>query len=478
MGRKKKTDQAADQTLTEVKELTPAGTLVMSQDIFDTVHRAFEKNFAMLLVGDTGTGKTSLVKQEAEARGRTFTRINLNGQTDTADILGKWLIKNQQTVWQDGLMTKAVREGHTLLLDEVNACPAEVLFALHGLLEDHRYLVLNEKDGEIVPAHPDFRIFATMNPSDGYEGTRELNRAFLSRFKIVLTLDPTESEAHVLASQYEMDEGLASKLVQFAKETRATSKTGATDFFISTRDLINVAQLMQEGFALEHAMNLAIINKANPAEAPALRQLSELVLGLTIKDYETGETIHDLKLIKESYDKLTKENHENAELIAIHEYLLGHSLHDLLSEIQNGALLARKIIYRQSATTPARCSKVEVNTMTTARLGGVEVPTRVEIFGLEDNPIELDWTLDAKAYRGSIYQLHMTAGNIRNFNHQLLVGECGAEAWKKEIANTLKSLLAGSTPLNQLQDLTLHFLDYVLTNNPPVVSNTIESVQI
>lgn len=469
-----------------VAEATAPGTLIVSNELLNTVSKAFDRNFAMLLVGDTGTGKTSLVRQEAKKRGLQFSRINFNGQTDTADILGKWLIKDKSTVWQDGLLTKAVKEGHALLLDEINACPAEVLFALHGLLEDQRYLVLPEKDGEVVEAHEEFRIFATMNPSEGYEGTRELNRAFLSRFKIVANIEYSDKEAEILTDQYGLEAGLAGKLVHFATETRATYKAQASDFLISTRDLINVAQLVAEGFKFEEALDLAVINKATPSEGQALRQLAELIMGFKIKDYATGKTVEDLKAVKESYERLQEEHKNCAVLAQAHGYLLRDAVHSMFSEMQNGALLARKIMYRSGDTVPTRHNQIKTEVYSNRRIEikakdviGIEIPTKLGIHGIAELPVDIDFPGDNANYLTVLHELMMVAGNLRNYNYQLSSGLILVENWKNEVVTMLEDLLkaSGNASSEQMLVRMKSFMEYILTDTPPTTASSVGEVK-
>ena len=150
---------------------------------------AYLNNMPLALHGHTGVGKTELVRYFAALLGAPVYRMNLHGLSTTDDIIGKLLPVGAGKVgFQDGLVTAAVRQGGLLLLEEMNATGQEVWFALHGLLDGSRALVLVEKDNEVVVQHSACRIFSTFNPAEYpnlYPGTKELSAAYLRRWASV-----------------------------------------------------------------------------------------------------------------------------------------------------------------------------------------------------------------------------------------------------------------------------------------------------
>src|SRR3990167_572307 len=155
----------------------------------EAIFYAVSQNKPCLLVGETGTGKTSLVRYLASITNQAYRRVNLNGQTNTDDLIGKWVVKEGSMVWVDGVLVEAMKMGYWLVLDELNSALPEVLFLLQSLLDDDKFIVLSEKNGEIIRPHSNFRLFATMNPAGNYTGTNDLNRALLSRFPVVVKYD-------------------------------------------------------------------------------------------------------------------------------------------------------------------------------------------------------------------------------------------------------------------------------------------------
>lgn len=167
--------------------------------IASLVGHSLNENWPVLLEGSTGCGKNVLIEHLAKARNKRVVRLNLNVNVTQEDIWGQnTLIKEGESSiikFKYGPAVNAIRDGHWLLLDEVNAALPEVLFSLHALLErsgatDIYIPILQES----ITRHPDFRIVATMNPVDEYFGVRNLNQAFLNRFMIFQMRSPTLSE--------------------------------------------------------------------------------------------------------------------------------------------------------------------------------------------------------------------------------------------------------------------------------------------
>ena len=141
-----------------------------------------------LLEGPTGTSKTSSILYLASLLGQPVLRLNLDGQTDPSVLIGRYVpqAESRSFVWQPGPLVRAAKEGIWLVLDEVNLAEPAVLERLNPVLEDRPTLLVSEGDNELLgtahnPIHPDFRVFATMNPSD-YAGRSELSPAFRNRW--------------------------------------------------------------------------------------------------------------------------------------------------------------------------------------------------------------------------------------------------------------------------------------------------------
>lgn len=96
-------------------------------------------------------------------------------------------------MFQEGALVEAVRNGHWVILDELNLAPSEVLEALNRLLDDNRELHIVETQ-TTIKAHPNFRLFATQNPVEGYGGRKELSEAFKNRFVLIKVFEVPSDE--------------------------------------------------------------------------------------------------------------------------------------------------------------------------------------------------------------------------------------------------------------------------------------------
>ncbi|KAJ2358747.1 AAA ATPase midasin, partial [Coemansia sp. RSA 2618] len=137
--------------------------------------------YPVLIQGPTSAGKTSMVQHLARATGHTFVRINNHEHTDLQEYLGAYASVDGRLEFEEGLLVRALRHGHWLVLDELNLAPSDVLEALNRLLDDNRELVIPETQ-EVVRPHPHFMLFATQNPAGLYGGRKALSRAFRNRF--------------------------------------------------------------------------------------------------------------------------------------------------------------------------------------------------------------------------------------------------------------------------------------------------------
>ena len=269
--------------------------IVGYKNVLNTLAFAVDKNLPALIIGETGVGKTALIRHLANVTNNGFRRLNLNGQTTVDEFVGRTLLNKEGTYWQDGVLTDALRNGYWLLLDEINAALPEILFVLHSLLDDDRFIVIPENGGEIVRPHPNFRIFATMNPSGKYTGTKDLNKAFLSRFPIILQLDypEPEDEALILKSYSDIAENDALNLCKMAKDIRACYFKDEIDTIVSTRDLINCAK-MSENIGMKQALELSVINRATKEDVKAISTVVRLYFGLTGKTAEEALSVKKL----------------------------------------------------------------------------------------------------------------------------------------------------------------------------------------
>jgi cobaltochelatase CobS len=246
----------------------------------DTLERmawAISQNLPILLVGETGVGKTLSVRHLAHMTHNGFRRVNLNGMTTVDEFVGKLMINEKGTYWVNGILIEAMEAGDWLLIDEINACLPEIAFCLHSLLDDDRMIVLSEYDGRIVRPHPSFRLFASMNPHENrrYGGTKPLNEALLDRFPVTIQMDylPFDVELEVTIRQSGNDDRqLVERMVRVAQDVREAMKNEKVFSTFSTRRLIDWARMAAQFDPMEAASS-TILSKVNPFDAKVIEDI-------------------------------------------------------------------------------------------------------------------------------------------------------------------------------------------------------------
>jgi midasin len=184
--------------------------------------------FPILLEGETSAGKTSMILDLALVTGNIVHRINNHEHTDIQEYIGCYAPdENGKLIFVEGVLLQAVRQGHWVILDELNLAPIEVLEALNRLLDDNRELFVAERN-LVVKAHPRFRLFATQNPVGTYAGRKRLSRAFLNRF-VVLRFDhpPFEELTQIVCARCGIANSPALAMIKVLTELkRCRSNTG------------------------------------------------------------------------------------------------------------------------------------------------------------------------------------------------------------------------------------------------------------
>lgn len=239
--------------------------------IFDA---AFKKKCPVLLSGPTGCGKTRFVEFMASRLDRPMVQISCNEDTSASDLLGRYLILGNETVWQDGPVTKAVRTGAILYVDEVAEARQDVIVLLHPLTDHRRILTIDRRNEEIL-AHPDFMVVASFNP--GYQsGLHSLKPSTRQRFVTMCFGYPDEAtEADIITNETALDPAISKKLVQVATKIR-NAKNFSVPETVSTRLLVNAGHLIAGGLTPRQAA-IASIAGTLTDEAEVRTAITDLI---------------------------------------------------------------------------------------------------------------------------------------------------------------------------------------------------------
>lgn len=223
----------------------------------EVLRSAYHRQLPLLIKGPTGCGKTRFVRHMAKELGRPLYTVSCHDELSSADLVGRFLIRGEETIWQDGPLTRAVREGAICYLDEVVEARKDTTVILHPLTDDRRELPL-EKTGEIIKAPPDFMLVISYNP--GYQNMfKNLKPSTRQRF-VALTFNfpPADLEQEILAQETHIHPELSKMLVMLAGNLRALEGHDLEEV-PSTRLLIHAAGLMQEGLSPAQACQVAIV---------------------------------------------------------------------------------------------------------------------------------------------------------------------------------------------------------------------------
>ena len=218
---------------------------------------AYADRLPMMLKGPTGCGKTRFVEHMAWRLGRPLITVACHEDMTASDLVGRYLLDANGTVWHDGPLTLAVRHGAICYLDEIVEARQDTTVVIHPLTDERRVLPL-EKKNEIVPAHADFQLVISYNP--GYQSVlKDLKESTKQRFAAIDFRYPTaEVEAEIVAHESGVDPDAARRLVRIAERSRNLKGHGL-DEGASTRMLIYAGRLIRRGIAVDAACQVALV---------------------------------------------------------------------------------------------------------------------------------------------------------------------------------------------------------------------------
>lgn len=224
--------------------------------------------YAMLFTGDSGTGKSTSARVIPYKCGLPYVSVNFSVNIEESDLFGSMIpnpTKNNPSdpefIWQDGIITKAVRNGYCAILEEINFARPGVLGKFNSLLDENRQIDL--PNGEIVKAHPNFRMIATCNIA--YEGTNRLNKAFINRFEQVVNFQ--NPDLNVLVdiiknrTGYNNDSNIA-KILDAYCAIRKYANEQSLDAIVSVRQLLTLFRQGKYYKTASEAVENIVVNGA------------------------------------------------------------------------------------------------------------------------------------------------------------------------------------------------------------------------
>jgi len=249
----------------------PAGDEV---EVFESAYRL---KLPVMLKGPTGCGKTRFLEHMAWRIGRPLVTIACHEDLTASDLVGRYLLTGDETVWQNGPLSLAVKHGAICYLDEVVEARKDTTVVIHPLTDDRRVLP-QEKRGILLEAHPDFHLVISYNP--GYQSVmKDLKHSTRQRFVALdFTYPSAENEQMILVRESGVDPSLAERLVRLGEMVRNLRQHGLEEG-ISTRLLVYAAQLMQSGVTPAVACDVAV-TRAMSDDAEMQEAIAEIVAGI------------------------------------------------------------------------------------------------------------------------------------------------------------------------------------------------------
>lgn len=221
--------------------------------LFEAAHAS---QLPVLLKGPTGCGKTRFIEHMAWRLKRPLITVSCHDDLTAADLVGRYLITGNETVWIDGPLAHAVRSGAICYLDEVVEARRDTTVVIHPLADDRRMLPM-EKHGELLQAPAEFLLAMSYNP--GYQSVlKELKPSTRQRFVAIEFQYPDPGlEQKIIRTEADGDAATAAALVRLAQMTRNLRGNGL-DEGASTRLLVHAAKLIARGIPPAAACHGAI----------------------------------------------------------------------------------------------------------------------------------------------------------------------------------------------------------------------------
>ena len=283
--------------LTEEPYYLPIGDEV---ELFEA---AYAQKIPVIFKGPTGCGKTRFVEYMSYRLGQPLTRVSQrgpeqdgNGSGDlpdrdhlplvtiachedltASDLVGRYLLEGDQTVWIDGPLTRAVKVGGICYLDEIVEARKDTTVLIHPLT-DHRRILPVEKRGELLEAAEGFLLVLSYNP--GYQSAlKDLKHSTRQRFiSVEFDYPPRDIEAEIVAHESGVDEDVALQLAKLGEKIRNLKEHGLAEG-ASTRLLIYAGQMISHGIAPRRACQVAV-NWAVTDDFNIQRSIEELTTSI------------------------------------------------------------------------------------------------------------------------------------------------------------------------------------------------------
>jgi nitric oxide reductase NorQ protein len=259
--------------LIEEYKLTEEPYYVPVADEIELFEAAYKQRLPLIFKGPTGCGKTRFVEYMAYRLGVELTKATKSADNEdglnlplitiachedltASDLVGRYLLEGDQTVWIDGPLTRAVKVGGICYLDEVVEARKDTTVLIHPLT-DHRRILPVEKRGELLEAAEGFLLVLSYNP--GYQSAlKDLKHSTRQRFvSIEFDYPPVDLEAQIVEHEAGIDKDTAYQLAKLGEKIRNLKEHGLGEG-ASTRLLIYAGKLIAQGIPARRACQVSV----------------------------------------------------------------------------------------------------------------------------------------------------------------------------------------------------------------------------
>ncbi|HMS30206.1 MAG TPA: CbbQ/NirQ/NorQ/GpvN family protein [Saprospiraceae bacterium] len=232
----------------------------------------------LLLKGPTGSGKSRFVEHMAFKLNKDLITITCHEETSSTDLIGRFILRGNETAWIDGPLTIAAKSGSIIYLDEIAEARPDILVAIHSLTDFRRNMFI-DKLGTEIQAHHDFMLVASFNP--GYQKSmKDLKPSTRQRFVAISFQYPSASiETQIVQGETALAQGQVEKLIQISNRIRNLHELGLMET-VSTRLIVDAAKLISRGLPPRLAVKAAMLEPLtdDPETLTTLEDLANLAL--------------------------------------------------------------------------------------------------------------------------------------------------------------------------------------------------------
>jgi nitric oxide reductase NorQ protein len=235
---------------------------------------SFSEKIPLILKGPTGCGKTRFIEHMAYRMDLPLITVSCHEDLTASDLIGRFIFKANETIWEDGPLTLAVRYGGICYLDEIVEARNDTTVIIHSLTDDRRMLYV-DKTHEVIRAHKNFMMVLSYNP--GYQNVmKDLKQSTKQRFMSLIFDHPVvDIEKKIIETETGLNESDSEVLALMGQKIRNLKEYGLSEG-VSSRLLVYAGRLMKAGIVPVKACRVAIAQSLTD-EAHMIESMMDII---------------------------------------------------------------------------------------------------------------------------------------------------------------------------------------------------------